>query len=158
MERNLYNFSGLNEYLYSPCIATRDEKCIIFFESTNGESNEIMIFNRNQQKLLQCKIKCPMTASFNATLIYGDHRDEVLTFGFIKGCFRSSQFKNMRKLPHYLIKLIGKWMEIAYVHLICHYPNRLRIAANKIENKNALKVVSNGDGIHIMDKLSPIIV
>ena len=69
------------------CSNYKDEKCIIFFGNTDFDSNEIMIFHRNQQKLLQCKIKCPMTALFGATLVYNSKRDELLTFGFIKCLF-----------------------------------------------------------------------
>ena len=53
-------------------------------------------------------------------MIYNNHRDEILTFGFVDACFRSSEFENIIKLPHYLVKLIGKWISIEYVHLLLH--------------------------------------
>ena len=62
----------------------------------------------------------PLHAIFNATLVHNDKRDELLTFGFVNACFRSSEFKTIRKLPHYLKKLIGQSISIEYVHLIFH--------------------------------------
>ena len=112
--------SGLKDRSFVSCATTKDSKYIIFFGNALATSNNIMIWIRDQQRLVQSKVQCPMTARFNATLIYDDRRDELLTFGFINACFRFPEFENFRKLPYYLIQLIKKWISIEYVHLIFH--------------------------------------
>ena len=125
----LYTVSGLGRYSFSASVVTNDARYIIFLGENSGTSNDIMILNRDEQNLIKSKIKCPLIASFNATLVYDDKRDELLTFGFINACFRSLEFENMIKLPHYLIKHIKKWISIEYVHLIFHeYSNSKAIS------------------------------
>ena len=118
--KSLYIVPGLRCYSLAASVTVKNEKYIIFFGKNGGNSNDIMIWDRNQQKLLQSKIKCPMSGRFNATLVYDDNRDELLTFGFINECFRSSAFEDIRKLPHYLIQLIRRRISIEYVHLLFH--------------------------------------
>ena len=69
--------------------------------------------------------------------IHGD----LLTFGFVKRCYKTEEFRNMMALPTPLIRRIGRCFAMEYVHLIlgkldqgAHY----RVTVEEILSRSAL--------------------
>ncbi len=78
----------------------------------------ITIYDFKTNKFRQSSIKCPKKRRFKAVMANNSQNDELLTFGFVNECFRSSQFNDIQVLPYYLVKLIGNWVCYEFIHIV----------------------------------------
>ena len=80
--------------------------------------NGIFVYNLNNGTIHKSKLYVPETFTATSTITRNDERDEMLTFGFIRKCYKGNNFKAVQDLPFYLIKFISKWICFETVHFI----------------------------------------
>ena len=110
-------------------VCTADGRYLITFggfiihdqlDDIQEETDRIIVYdleNRNATPLVS-QIRCPIKSGFHGTMMTDKHLDELLTFGFIRKCFKSRNMKSVQLLPRYLIEMIGKWFETKWIHLL----------------------------------------
>ena len=92
-------------------VTTEDSKFVLMIKRES-----IYIYNTQNKMIKQCTIKPPTKDPIHAIMIRNSHLDDCLTIGFIKGCWK--EFNSMPLMPQYLMKTIGSWFMIEYLHLI----------------------------------------
>lgn len=109
-------------------VVTSDERYIISCGEYEGfyhapYHNSIVIYDVKKDTFTESDIKFPGSGDVgNAVLMANPKRDELLTFGFVKQCFRDPLFKNMQNLPKYLIQMMAKWFCFETLHLFWNRP------------------------------------
>ena len=107
--------------MYSSVVCTKNEQHIVFlggYVIGSGWTDIISIYDFKINKFRQCSVKCPKKTRFEAVMVNNSENDELLTFGFVNKCFRSSQFNDIQALPYYLITLIGNWVCSEFIHIV----------------------------------------
>ncbi len=102
-------------------VSTKNEQYIIILGgsiSLGEGSDNIFIYDIIKNKFMISKIKCPEKAEYQAILFNNSLRDEILTYGYIKNCFKNPMFNNVQLLPTYLVKMIGVYYCLEQIHLI----------------------------------------
>ena len=76
-----------------------------------------MVFDLISKEL---KLRRPLEKRYYGAVMMNNDalRGEILTFGFVKSVFKKKEFKNVQRLPVYLIQMIGKWYCGECVYLI----------------------------------------
>ena len=112
---------------------TNDERFMIIFSGWAdriGERspdkimfrNKIFIYDFRMKKIMESKIKSPSDNRFYkhslCTSTRNELAEELLVFGYVKAIYKSTNFKHIQELPVYLIKFIGKWISIEFIHFI----------------------------------------
>lgn len=84
----------------------------------------IMIYDVERERCVESELKLPMKLDFFQVVLMADqNRDELLTFGFVRGCYKAKEFRNMKLLPVPLIAHIGKCCAMEFIHLFKPRPN-----------------------------------
>eukprot|EP01084_Bolivina_argentea_P309913 536120_1 len=99
-------------------VVTRDSRYCITFggydDETIAASDDIYIWDfadgYNNIIVKKSRVKCPVESVFHCVIIDGYLQEELLTFGYVKNCFKMNSFKNMRLPPAYLIKCIQNFL------------------------------------------------
>eukprot|EP01084_Bolivina_argentea_P177395 306772_1 len=86
----------------------------------NKYSDNIFIYDIKFNTFRKSKVKLPKSDldRCNAVITNNKCNDELLTFGFIRICYKSNTFIKLQYLPVYLIQLIGKWVCYQNIHII----------------------------------------
>ena len=88
-------------------------------EKVFTQIDSIMIYDVEKKQCVESELKLPVTSDYwQPVLMTNQNRDEMLTFGFIKRCYKAEKFRNMLILPTPLITLIEKYIAMEFVHLI----------------------------------------
>ena len=104
--------------------ATIDGQYVILFGGYDEDDrpiNKIFVMDLTAMTIKQSKINCPKhknSANFHAIIMNNGIKQNLITHGFIRMCYKNYLFKAMKKLPLYLIDLVTKCYEIEYVHLM----------------------------------------
>ena len=81
----------------------------------------IFVYDVKYKKLMKSDIPTAETESFTGlVLTRNKDNEDVLTFGFVRDCYKMKQLRNTQSVPFYLIKFIGKWICYEIVHMIGH--------------------------------------
>lgn len=62
--------------------------------------------------------RCPEKANFHALSMADEQFDELLTFGFVRDEYGKDEMRGIQVLPHYMIQMMGKWVETEWIYLI----------------------------------------
>ena len=106
---------------YGSFVSVLNGRCILSFGGwrNNKVSDSIMIYDVDRKQCVESELKLPVTCEHCQTVLLTDKNSgELLTFGFIKRCYKAEEFRNMVILPTSLITLIGKCFTMEFVHLI----------------------------------------
>merc|ERR1712130_67608 len=106
------------------CCAHANEEYIISFGGQSqpycrGEfvrQNCTFVYDVNKKIMRKSAIECP--TSVHVISMKNEKLDELMVFGFVNRCFASSEFQNIQRLPHYLIRLIAEWISNEWIYLI----------------------------------------
>ena len=113
---NIFKDTQDKELFNSSIIATKNENYLIFV--SGGNFNSIFVYDVRKDVMIKSDIKKP-TNDFSCVIITrNDDRDNLLTFGFVGECYKKREYKNIQKLPFYLIKMIDSWVCFETVHLL----------------------------------------
>lgn len=112
-----YLFGSLNVAI------TENEDYIILLQGTNSKTSQmedtIHVYDLVNNKLSKSNIKAPGAGSMATAVITRDMKqEEVITFGFVRWCYKGNDYKKTQELPFYLIKFIGKWLSCEIIHCI----------------------------------------
>eukprot|EP01084_Bolivina_argentea_P092450 166312_1 len=103
-------------------VLTRNQKYVVIFggiiDDKQEKTDDIYILNTDMMTFRKSVIKCPCKDSFQAILFCDEHREQIITFGFIRQCWKSKQFLTLQYPPNYICQLINQWFVDEYVHLI----------------------------------------
>ena len=130
-----WNIRSPAKSLTGSAVLTKDERYVIIFSNQTDRSrhtnyipltyvtNAIFIYDFRMRKFMKSKIELPTEVGIsyrNSLSITTRNKfaEELLVFGFVNRVYKLNRFKNVQKLPVYLIKFIGKWISIEYVHFI----------------------------------------
>ena len=81
--------------------------------------DSIMIYDVDKKQCVESVVKLPVKCfNWQGVLMADQKRHDLLTFGFVKRCYKAEEFRNMMVLPTALILLIGKWFAMEFIHLI----------------------------------------
>lgn len=96
------------------CVLTADERFVIVF------TQRIQIIDLYRQCLRKTDINCPKRSFETKTVIRNDkYSQDIITFGFIRNCWRDPLFRGKEILPVYLIKIIERYYYYQVIHLFC---------------------------------------
>ena len=104
-------------------VSVKNDKFIIIFGGvlqieSKGNINDIYVVNMETEKLVKCKIKCPVKGSVKVAVGNDKYKQELITSGFVRNLWKNKQFSdNMRYPPVYLIKLIQSYDQQDEVYL-----------------------------------------
>ena len=79
---------------------------------------KIFVYNLKNKIMHESKIKSAMFYDAKGIITRNNEGDEILTFGFINRCYKGNDFKEIQKLPFYLIKFVSKWVCFETAHFI----------------------------------------
>ena len=108
----------------SKTISTTTGDFIIFVGGWHEEINNyqdhrlIFFYDVKNNKLIKSDIEAPEEEFTGLTLTRNKDYEDVLTFGFIRKCYKMTNYSDLQALPFYLIKFIGKWVCYETIHLI----------------------------------------
>ena len=108
-------------------VVTMDERYILSFggHRNSKATDSIMIYDVDRKQCLESELKLPVkNFNWQALLMTDQTRGVLLTFGFVKRCYKAEEFRNMMRLPTALIRLIGRCFAMEYVHLILGIPDQ----------------------------------
>ena len=124
--RYIISFGGL---MYDPpAISPKDVISVYDLSDVNNQT----------LKSKRCQLLCPVKGRFHAVTMPDQKKEELATFGFVRQCFESKELEGVQSLPHYLIELIAKSVEMEYVHLMT---NEKDVGHWKISLKDILESV-----------------
>ena len=84
----------------------------------------ISICDLNESTLKLNAVRCPDVINvgedreFHLLSMRDKWREEMATFGFVRGCFDCKQMRRVQQLPRYIIELIAKWVDMESIHLM----------------------------------------
>ena len=108
MPRRMYSFG----FILSP-----DNKYVVIFGGNS--TNHIHIFDLMKQKMVRLdSMFCPMNGGFNAVLLGDYSKDKKIVSGFIKRCWKLTDFQTVRPISNDLMGLIQRWYSNEQVHLM----------------------------------------
>eukprot|EP01084_Bolivina_argentea_P072619 131857_1 len=90
-------------------VATTNEQYVIILGGWCGGqlySDHIFIYDTRNNTFSQSKIKCPVKGMYRAIIMNNSNRDEVVSYGFMRDCYKSENFINVQLLPENLTKII----------------------------------------------------
>ena len=87
---------------------------VLTFEMTDN----IFIYDLNNNTIKESAIRSPTMKLSTSITTRNVERDSLLTFGFIRDCYRLTAFVAVQKLPFYIIKFIEEWVCFETLHLI----------------------------------------
>eukprot|EP01084_Bolivina_argentea_P015570 29176_1 len=104
-------------------VATTNERYIIILGGTDAilgsnYADAIFIYDTRNNVFVKSKIKCPEEAEYNAILMNDSKRNEMITFGFVRDCYKAETFVGVRSLPQYLIKIVCCYFCIEEIYLL----------------------------------------
>eukprot|EP01084_Bolivina_argentea_P015571 29178_1 len=78
-------------------VATTNERYIIILGGKSGlrkgdNADAIFIYDTRNNVFVKSKIKCPEEAEYNAILMNDSKRNEMITFGFVRDCYKAETF------------------------------------------------------------------
>ena len=115
------NITNCQYLFHAHIIATTKEDYLIFMAGIDVKKEVfhqwIFVYDMNNKKLLKSMVEVPTRDSM-ATITRNEENEDLLTFGFVRKCYKLSKFRNIQFMPFYLIKLIRKWICYETVHLI----------------------------------------
>ena len=82
------------------------------------DSDDIFIYDTKNNSFSKSNVLCPKKAAYHAIIINDMDHDEVLTFGYIRDCYKKDSFADLQVLPPHLIRFILNWVCYEYIHLI----------------------------------------
>ena len=103
-------------YEFTAIVCTSDGRYVIRFGG--GQSDKIVIFDFEEQKVRESAIKCPVEGDYKAVLMGSKKRDELTVFGFVNRAFKEPAFRDIQVLPLYFIKMAAQWYSNEQVHLL----------------------------------------
>ena len=124
----------------SAIVGTRNEDYLLFIAPANYDADNIIIYNVRNHTFKESMIKIPCSKKFDAAIVSDEDKEDTLVHGYIREVYKQSGFRNIQKLPHYLIKLIVSWVCFEMLHIIfdkeLHYVNlkHFIIDVDKITN------------------------
>ena len=81
--------------------------------------DSILIYDVEKKQCLGRELKLPVRShDCQAVLMADQNRDELLTSGFVRRCYKAEEFRDECILPTPLITIIGKYVAMEFVHLI----------------------------------------
>ena len=89
----------------------------------------IFVYNIKNKKLMKSDIRSPFIGYPFGAITKNDENDELLTFGFIRNCYKIfSLFNDVQIMPFYLMKFIQKWVCNEKLHLMLskEYDNKIK--------------------------------
>ena len=102
-------------------LPTFDDEYVIVMGGYSDDKDEfrddIFIIDTKKYERKKCSIKIPYQGRFHAMMMRNCARDDLLAFGYINKCFKSKELKDIQRLPHYLVKFIGNWFVMEFIHL-----------------------------------------
>ncbi len=79
--------------------------------------DDIFIYDIKNNIFIKSTTRSPQKGCYHATMI-NDSNDELLSHGFVRKCYQHTCFIDIRKLPHYLIQLIGSYFCSEKIYLL----------------------------------------
>ena len=107
-----------HEYPGTTVVTTSQDFMIFLQVRSLWTNNGIFVYNLKNGTMHKSKVRVPEIPEATAIITRNDERDEILTFGFIRKCYKANDLKQIQDLPFYLIKFIGKWICHENVHFI----------------------------------------
>lgn len=86
-------------------VKTRSERYVIIMGGSMRD--EIYIFDTRDNTIKTSKIKTPVRENFHAAIT--NNNNEMLTFAFIRDCYRDKEFEDVPQIPLSLMDLIAEW-------------------------------------------------
>eukprot|EP01084_Bolivina_argentea_P087421 157895_1 len=128
----------------SKAVLTTDERYIIhFWESNFHEPHPVYVdvLDLKLNKWIATGLQAPVTQTFDPIksicLLHDEGREGLSTSGFVRGCWKKSEFESLMYPPFYLIKIIETYVVFATIHLFYFRGNHCKIDVNDIfENLN----------------------
>ena len=115
----------LKEYFFSSSnlVSVMNGRHILSFGGCCNESfaeiDSIMIYDVEAKQCVESELKLPMKGDhWQAILMADQDRDEMLTFGFVKRCYKAEEFRTTTLLPTPLIAIVGEYFAMEFVYLI----------------------------------------
>eukprot|EP01084_Bolivina_argentea_P107864 192817_1 len=94
-----------------------ERKINAYYKSTI-DYDYIHIIDMNSMKLMKSLQKCPIKSTIHQAVITNNTLEQnIAVFGYIRDCWKSDLYCNMRMPPDYIIRLISTWCSLEYVHL-----------------------------------------
>lgn len=102
------------EFIISPTVANKKN---LWFKM---QQRQIFAFDLNEMKIYQSCVRLPksMAGSVKAICLDNKDEDEFIVNSFINSLFRKIHFRNLMKLPFYLIQIVVKFFSNNYLHVM----------------------------------------
>ena len=102
-------------------VTTNEEFIIIMGGCKHpGMSHKIYVFDVNKFELKQSKIECPVSGYTSCVFFDNKLNNDLLTYGYIRDCYKQNGFENINYLSHDLILLISEWIRNEQIYGIFH--------------------------------------
>ena len=103
-------------------VLSKNEKYLIILGGRNEVDDElfdgIILFDIDENRLIDCELKCPFKGEMEAISMDNYENSELLVSGYIRHLWRSPKFKNMITFPICLLNLISQRICIEYIHIV----------------------------------------
>eukprot|EP01084_Bolivina_argentea_P271438 461866_1 len=121
-KKHIISFNSCKYLKYSTIVTILNEKKIILCGGAYGnqykKTDQIFVYDVISKSFYMSTVRCPNPGYYQAISINDSKREELLTFGFIKKCYKENDYEDMTLLPHYLCRLITEFSSQQWVHLL----------------------------------------
>lgn len=125
--RHKWDLTLDNEKRDADCVITADERFVIIF------TRRIQIIDLYKMCLRKTDIRPPNNKSTNKAVIRNDkYLQNIITFGFVRNCWKYPAFKGIDLLPVYLTKIIEKYYHYEVVHVLIEGGSHWTISVDRI--------------------------
>lgn len=106
----------------SGCTSILNGQYVILFGGCNhGNKDDIFIYCVRNGTFKESNIKCPKQGHHQAFAINDRKKDNLITFGFVRMCWRECDIDHHLFPPQYLIKIICRYYWNEWIHLFKMY-------------------------------------
>ena len=113
-------------------VITRNKQYV--FQLNRCNNPRFNILDLKKMHLKRSNIKTPNEIKVTAMSIRSNCiKEQILSFGYFRHCWNSSDFAKIMFLPHYLIKIIDSYFAIEIIHIM-HYGEHWSINIDQIMN------------------------
>eukprot|EP01084_Bolivina_argentea_P267712 454526_1 len=106
---------------YFGCILSRNDEYIVMMggqDETDEQTDQIFVLHTDSMIFKQSRINCPKKGVFQAINMNCIENEDLLCFGYIQSVWKLNEFKDVKKLPCYLIQTISNFFSFEMVYLL----------------------------------------
>ena len=97
--------------IFDSAVLTKDERYIICFVGLlDGSGFNIKFIDLTVMRVFQSNISTPDEVLDTFCVTNDERKEELLTSGYVRNCWKMNEFKDMRYPPVYLVKVIEKYV------------------------------------------------